>query len=71
MELCPHYRLVDERPGGWVAETQRLNAELAARGKKTVGGGSGRACTGSPGKHRGRRCGVRACERAHCAASRH
>lgn len=38
MELCPQFRLVDERPGGWVAETQRLNAELAARGKKTVGG---------------------------------
>ncbi|KAL4450242.1 hypothetical protein ABPG77_010911 [Micractinium sp. CCAP 211/92] len=36
MELCPQFRLVDERPGGWVAETQRLNAELAARGKKTL-----------------------------------
>ena len=37
LELCPAYRLVDERlGGGWVAETRRLNAELAARGKQEV-----------------------------------
>ncbi|KAL4421600.1 hypothetical protein ABPG75_010891 [Micractinium tetrahymenae] len=36
VELCSGYRLVDERPGGWAAETQRMNAELAARGKKTL-----------------------------------
>ncbi|EFN52450.1 hypothetical protein CHLNCDRAFT_54503 [Chlorella variabilis] len=35
-DQCPGYVFVDERPGGWVAETRRLNAELAAHGKAQV-----------------------------------
>lgn len=35
---------VDERPGGWVSEARRLNAELAARGKTQVRILAGQGC---------------------------
>ena len=35
-EACSSYTFVDARPGGWVAEARRLNAELAAHGKKQL-----------------------------------
>ena len=35
-EACSSYNFVDARQGGWVAEARRLNAELAAHGKKQL-----------------------------------
>lgn len=36
VDQCPAYRFVDERQGGWVAETRRLNAELLSHGKQQL-----------------------------------